>query len=165
MDVSFGHGDVLFTERAAAIIIHEGKVLLETSRGVDFWTLPGGRVSLMEMSSRAISREIAEELGVCVVRTRLVWVVESFFSCKHKKHHELGFYYLVDVAEESPILRSDSPIIRADKPGDAESLTFAWQDMCSLESLSLLPEFLKTALKSIPASLEHIIQIEGQRTS
>lgn len=55
----------------AAVIIHEGKVLL-TRRRVDapyplFWEFPGGKVESLEDPCACIVREISEELAIEVV--------------------------------------------------------------------------------------------------
>jgi len=166
MDVSFTLDNVAFVQRTAAVLIRDGKVLLETSDGVDFWTLPGGKVALMETSLEALSRELTEELGISLSNPRLLWVTESFYSCKYKNHHEITFYYRVELpdgAETQHLTSSGEAIVRPDKPGDTENLTFAWHNIDTLAEVNLLPEFLKAGIKHMPEKLEHIVHLEGPR--
>lgn len=51
---------------ANAIITCNGKILLEKRRDCDIWGLVGGGVKKQETPLQAISREIYEELGLCV---------------------------------------------------------------------------------------------------
>ena len=51
---------------ANAIITYKGKLLLEKRRDCDLWGLVGGGVNRQETPLDAITREIYEELGLCV---------------------------------------------------------------------------------------------------
>ena len=64
-----------FNLRVAAVIIHDQKVLLCTVAGLGYWFLPGGRVRFAEPAQRALSRELAEELGHQFPAGRLALVV------------------------------------------------------------------------------------------
>lgn len=56
---------------ANAIITCNGKILLEKRRDCDIWGLVGGGVKKQETSLQAITREIYEELGLCISSERL----------------------------------------------------------------------------------------------
>lgn len=49
---------------ANAIIVYDGRLLLEKRRDSDTWGLPGGGVKKTETGRQAIAREIYEELGL-----------------------------------------------------------------------------------------------------
>jgi len=55
---------------ANAVIICNGKLLLEKRRDCDIWGLVGGGVKKQESSLDAIAREIYEELGIRVSREK-----------------------------------------------------------------------------------------------
>ena len=57
---------------ANAIIIYNGKILLEKRRDCDIWGLVGGGVKKQETPLQAISREIYEELGIRVSPDKFV---------------------------------------------------------------------------------------------
>ena len=58
--VSFGSEGRTFNYRAAAVIVHEGRVLLHRADYEDFWSMPGGRVEMLEESREALRREMLE---------------------------------------------------------------------------------------------------------
>ena len=45
------------------MIIDYGRILLHRADYEDFWSLPGGRVEMLEDSREALRREMLEELG------------------------------------------------------------------------------------------------------
>ena len=53
---------------ANAIVIYDGKILLEKRRDCDLWGLVGGGVKRQETPLEAITREIHEELGLRISR-------------------------------------------------------------------------------------------------
>lgn len=55
---------------ANAIIICNGKILLEKRRDCDIWGLVGGGVKKQETSLQAITREIYEELGLRISKDK-----------------------------------------------------------------------------------------------
>jgi 8-oxo-dGTP diphosphatase len=59
---------------ARAILVHGGNVaLIERKRNGDhFFVFPGGSVEPGEDSAQAVTREVAEEIGLVIVPTRIV---------------------------------------------------------------------------------------------
>ena len=55
---------------ANAIVIYDGKILLEKRRDCDLWGLVGGGVKRQETPLEAITREIHEELGLRISREK-----------------------------------------------------------------------------------------------
>jgi len=69
-----------------AAILREGSLLLVKSlkdSEAGHWNLPGGKVEFGEHAADAAQREIAEELGVEIVVTRLLGVVEILGEGHH----------------------------------------------------------------------------------
>jgi len=58
--VSFGSDGRTFNFRAAAVIVQGGRVLVHRADYEDFWSLPGGRVEMLEESRGALRREMLE---------------------------------------------------------------------------------------------------------
>src|SRR3954449_8179577 len=85
-----------FNFRVAGVLLDRTgeRVLIHRAPSEPFWTLPGGRVELMEPASEAFKREMLEELGADVQVERLLWVVENFFPYDGKRWHEIAFYFL-----------------------------------------------------------------------
>ncbi|HVS58797.1 MAG TPA: NUDIX domain-containing protein [Candidatus Saccharimonadales bacterium] len=50
--------------KAAAVIIHDRKLLVSRSHGKDYFVAPGGKLDGDETSSQALVRELKEEQGI-----------------------------------------------------------------------------------------------------
>jgi len=97
---------------AAAVIISDGKVLLERRAptgviGLDgMWDLPGGKIECGETASAAVVREISEELGLNVSATRQIPnVLNSVWEYPEKGvRHWLIIPFLCEIVEGIPLL-------------------------------------------------------------
>lgn len=142
-----------FMFRVAGVILHNNKILLQKAIRGDSWVLPGGRAEVFEMSSDTIKREMREELGIEVSVNRILWIAENFNAYGAIGLHEFALYYLIDIDKKCDI---------CDKVGlfeGAESnveLIFKWHDFDELETLNIYPIFLKSSLKNIPTTIQHI---------
>lgn len=150
-------GDVRFNYRVGGVCITGGRVLAVCYNGDEsVWTLPGGRVETLEISSVALVRELREELGVAVTLDRLLWVVENLFTWEDGHPcHELGLYYAVTLPPHSAWLDTTHDF---DGQDGATRLTFRWIPLAALETFPLWPRFLRTQLSQLPAHPEHIVQ-------
>ncbi len=151
MDVVFHTEQAVFNYRVAGIWIQDGHILLHRASGDKIWSLPGGRVEMNEASPLSLQREYIEELDLSVKVERLVWIVENFFEYREKKVHEIGFYYLVSTEDKQDV--TNGPFHGL----EGERLVYEWVPITELEEVVLYPEFLKKALKEIPATMEHLI--------
>lgn len=145
-----------FNFRVAAIVFDTSgeRVLIHRAPNEPFWTMPGGRVELMEPAAEALKREMQEELDVEVNVERLLWVVENFFPYNGKDWHEIAFYFLVSFPPGSP-LYGHTDTFTGDEEG--MKLIFEWHDLDTINEVYLLPSFLRTALTDLPASVEHVV--------
>ena len=155
--VSFDLGSHKFQLRAAAVIVHDGSVLLHRLEGDEFWALPGGRVELGEDSSNTVVREMYEELNETVVCSRLLYVAESFFAPHGKATHEIGLYFEAALAPDSYVLGKGQSY--AGIEGNSK-LEFRWFRQSELHSLDLRPTFLRKSLSEPVLSFKHIVQCE-----
>jgi 8-oxo-dGTP pyrophosphatase MutT (NUDIX family) len=144
-----------FNYRVAGIALRENQVLINRFEGQDFWFLPGGRVEMGETSRVGLQREMQEELQEDVQVGRLLWIVESFFgSGEEKNYHELGLYYVMDFASESPVYRAKEPILARD---EQTRVTFQWCSLTELEKITLYPSFLVQGLRNVPEQTVHVL--------
>ncbi|TCS35679.1 NUDIX hydrolase [Reinekea marinisedimentorum] len=148
----FDVGDSRFNFRSAAVIIHEGHVLIHRSEKDNFWALPGGRVEFFETSEDTLPREILEELGVHSYVVRLLWHVENFFEYAGKNYHEISNYFLAELVERPEI----TPEV--DFPGIEEELDliYRWVPVNKLSEYVLKPSFLVEGIQSLPLTTEYI---------
>ncbi len=161
--ISFGTDGVRFNYRVAGVVISRGRVLLHRAEHDDFWALPGGRVELLEQAAVAVVREMREELAAELEVERLLWLVEGFFKLNDRRFHELGLYFLLKLPEESPLHDCAEPFygIEADFGGAPLRLVFQWFDVETLKDARVYPLFLRTALSSLPETIQHVIEDEG----
>jgi ADP-ribose pyrophosphatase YjhB (NUDIX family) len=149
--ITFDVDNIRFFYRVAGIVIDNDRVLLNKVKGRDNWTLPGGRVNLLEPAQEALKREIREELDAEIQGSRLVWVVENFFNLHKKEWHEIGLYYLVTLPENSPLCKSEE--FTGIETGSEEfsygeneiELICKWHHLDDLDGINLKPSFLPSA--------------------
>ncbi|MGA9721593.1 MAG: NUDIX hydrolase [Candidatus Binatus sp.] len=156
--IAFERNNWLFDFRVAGIAIHRDHILLLRVEPDDFWFLPGGHVEIGEPADAALVREMREETGLNVEIDRLVWVAENFFTQGGRRHHELGFYYLI-----TPPAKAAQLDVTREFYGEEENgtqLIFRWHRLETLANLNLQPSFLKTSLNALPTSITHIVQTD-----
>jgi ADP-ribose pyrophosphatase YjhB (NUDIX family) len=154
--ITFEQDSKRFNHRVAGVSLRDGRVLLHRAETEDFWTLPGGRVELLEPSAEALRREMQEELGIEVEVERLLWVVENFFEYDKKAYHELAFYFLVSFPANSPLY--DKPAFQGNEEG--VRLLFQWFPLDTLETVRLYPSFLRAALQILPDAVTHVVHFD-----
>ena len=158
--ITFSKGNIKFTYRIAAVIIHQNHVLLQHAVQEGHWFLIGGRAELRETAQETVTREIREELGVEGRVERLLWVVENFFAIAETLHHELGLYFLVSLPEDASIYDITQPFVRTDTDA-GEELVLRWHSIDKLAEAPLYPSFLQEALKVLPERTEHVVHVDG----
>ena len=153
--INFEVGDCRFNYRVVGIALNGDRVLLHRAEMDDFWSLPGGRVELLEPGAEALKREMREELGVEIQIERLVWVVENFFEFDNKSYHELAFYFLMTLPQGFCKRGETFPA------NDGQiKLIFKWYGLKELKDIPLYPAFLRKGLNSIPETIQHIVHTD-----
>lgn len=139
----------LFNFRVAGVAMHDGKLLLHKTPTDNFWSLPGGRVDLFEFSRETLLREMLEEIGKMVSVGNLLWVVENFFEYNDIKHHEIGFYYQMEISDLEN--QDDFVVIEYEN-----ELLFHWEEIDKINPGSIYPEFITKDLLLTTSSIQHI---------
>jgi len=130
-------------------------VLLHRAGDELFWTLPGGRAEMGEAAEHTIRREMREELSTDVEVHRLLWFVENFFDYDGLSYHEIALYFLIRFPADSQPLA-----LRAFESTDGNAtLHFQWWPLedDTLARLPLVPSFLASGLRNLPASVTHVV--------
>jgi 8-oxo-dGTP pyrophosphatase MutT (NUDIX family) len=153
--VAFTKGHAVFNYRVAGVAVHNGKVLLDRNTKNNYWVLPGGHPEMMEPMDEALRREVFEEVGEDVKVIRLLWILENFFQ-KNKDIHELSFYFLMELAPDSRLLREEGPYEGYEHN---QKLIFNWfaPDEATMRSLPLFPTVLANQLFQLPATPQHLV--------
>jgi ADP-ribose pyrophosphatase YjhB (NUDIX family) len=147
-DISWSSFGETFNLRVAAVIIHDQKVLLCTVDGLGYWFLPGGRVRFGEPAQRALSRELAEELGHQFPAGRLALVVENIYR-DGSLQHEVGFYYRLSW----PRGLASSDLDDGTEPGHS----FRWAAISELHSVRFEPAGLVPELQELGDDVRHVL--------
>ena len=119
---------------ARAVIQKDGEILLAHKRGESNTFLPGGHVEQGEYAKDALSRELAEELGLNSEIGDFVGVLEHKFTDRHGMAYE----------EVNLIFEASS---EADDVTSVEGhLEFIWSSSGKMVSRNLLPSSLPSLL-------------------
>ncbi|MFT4110974.1 NUDIX hydrolase [Propionicimonas sp.] len=100
-DCTFDEDGRWFRYRAAAVILHEGRVLMARNEVEPYFYSIGGGVRHGETAQDAVRREVREETGVDMEVDRLAFIHENFFagdstaSLRGRECHELAFYFVM----------------------------------------------------------------------
>ncbi len=159
--VSFGSVGRTFNFRAAAVIVHGGQVLLHRAEVEDFWSLPGGRVELLDSAREGLRREMQEELGEEVEVGRLVWGGENFFEFQGSDFHEMGMYFEVSLPPGSAwVGRMEEGWAEED---NGVKICFQWVPLDEAPELPIVPGFLREGLGALPEGTEHVVYRDPMR--
>ena len=127
--------------RCAAVIIRDGKVLLQRD-GTEY-ALVGGHVQMGETGEEAVVREFREELGADIVCKCMLWTEECFWERNGKLTHTLSFYYLAAFCKDGVFV--DDGCFHPQK--DNSRIQIGWVPINELNGLTVYPEFLKDQIR------------------
>lgn len=152
-DIRLMIGDVKFSARAVAIIKKNGKILFQKRKTDEYWALPGGAITTLERGKDVVIREICEETGEKKSKViRPIWFSEYFFRFDGKKQHQYIFGYLVDIPDDSKLLKME----KFDGIEKEKNIVYKWFDVKDLKNSPIKPNFLKNKLSLIKESFEYI---------
>jgi len=150
-DCSFDEDGRWFRYRAAAIILHAGKVLMARNEAEPYFYSIGGGVQHMETAEAAVRREVREEIGVDLQVDRLAFIHENFFDGSTtsglggRECHELAFYFLMEF-DQSLGLRLNG----SSRTSDGLAEWFEWVDLATYGcERDAYPTFFATELAQI----------------
>ncbi|MBO5349504.1 MAG: NUDIX hydrolase [Clostridia bacterium] len=131
--------------RAAAIIIHNNKVLLHRNTKDTYYALLGGRVKFGENSADAVKREIKEELGKDIEITGYISTIENFFELKNKKYHEIMFIHKAEfINDDDKKIETTLKNIEGNKE---KQIQYEWISLEDLDDKIIMPQVIKQVLK------------------
>ena len=74
-----------------------------------------------ETTVDGLIREYKEETGADIKCRRLLWTEECFWNWNGKDAHNIAFYYLIDLCEDSAIPMGDEFVSHKDEIHDLKS--------------------------------------------
>ena len=104
-DILFDHGNARFSYRISALIVQNGRVLLQCPVGTQDYAFIGGHVSFGETAKETLIREIREEIHTDAVISDLAAVGEVYIDWGKlpdgtlRHCHQIGLYFHATVDE------------------------------------------------------------------
>ena len=146
-----------FHVRTCGIIKRENKFLIMRVNKTDYYHIPGGHIEIGEDSEQAVVRELKEEIGCDVDKTKLFAIQENFWVVNNKKCHGIEFYYIIKPKQQLEML--DYEKIEIDK-GKENLLEFKWVTSEELKDIDLRPINIREMLINgkYLEGLTHIVQ-------
>lgn len=134
-DCGFDDDGLWFRYRAAAIILHDGMVLMARNENDAYYYSIGGGVHHGESALDAVEREVFEETGVHMDVDRLVFIHENFFrdsesaALRGRECHELAFYFLMKYDPRTPLNT---------QPGTSSTGSVEWHEWVPIDQFGQL---------------------------
>ncbi|MBQ7534297.1 MAG: NTP transferase domain-containing protein [Stomatobaculum sp.] len=150
-DLRFTIPELRFTlaVRTAAILIYEGRVLMQRTIGKNEYYLPGGHVQPLENTEETMIRELREELHSEMEIVNFAGIGELFFPWEGRTIQQLCFYYRVRFLTEkaAPGIPAEGSFSGFDTAEtEYYHLEYVWVPMDQLDQIHLLPEESKQLL-------------------
>jgi len=117
----------LVKSTAAAIIVENGKILLERRSSIvekGKWGLPGGHMEFGEKAIETIRREIKEELGVRSKNIKFLGYHDEIM--KRKRLHSLVLIFKLDIEGKIKVDKNESYEARWFSKKELKGLNFAF---------------------------------------
>lgn len=138
--------------RVAAVLVKNNKILVQREKNGNEYALPGGHVKIRETLEDGLIREIAEEIGVKIVCKRLLWSEECFWEWNGKQAHNIAFYYLIELDENSEI--PDEEFI---SQKDNCNVLIGWMPIDEIQNVTIYPEFIKKEIFQLNEPMKHFV--------
>ncbi len=137
---------------AKALIIKDGKMLaIKIRDGKEEWyIMPGGGQETEEILTKAVCREVAEELGLYVEVKELVFVVEGIHG---DKFHKVDLVFLCEYLGE---------IKNAELLIDRNQVGYDWLDIKSLNHTPLYPSKLRRQIMNLYEGKEYKVYLGNE---
>lgn len=109
---------------AGAVIVKEGKILLQRRSDNNLWGLIGGLMELEETYEETALREIREETGLNVRLTSFLGIFHNhnMVWSNGDAAHTVGAYYLAEIVEGEPRIDAESLELRFFAPDELPEL-------------------------------------------
>lgn len=143
--------------RVAGILIKKGKILIQRGINDEEYALPGGHVEMFERSEDTLIREFKEEINAEINISRLLWIQEHMAEWNQQKYHEICFYFLIDIPDETVI---PSNRIFYSCAGNDSEIEFSWVETEKIMDLKFYPVYIKSRLNNLPDGIEKFVEQE-----
>ena len=143
-DIFFDHGNARFSYRISALIVQNGRALLQCPVGTSDYAFIGGHVSFGETAKDTLVREIREEIHTDATIGDLAAVGEVYIDwgrCPDgtPRHcHSISLYFYTTV-DESQLPAKDRFFGYDEAGGERFSLEYIWVPLEKLAKMTVYP--------------------------
>ena len=139
--------------RTTAVLVKDGKILVQRDRNGTEYALPGGHVKIGETLEEALIREAREELGVRIKCNRLLWSEECFWEWNNRPAHNISFYYLIELCGDLDIPENGEFVSQKDNC----DVVIGWMPVEEIQKVTIYPEFLKEEIHRLNGPMKHFV--------
>ena len=143
-DILFDHGNARFSYRISALIVQNGRVLLQCPVGTQDYAFIGGHVAFGESARETLVREIREEIHTDAAIGALAAVGEVFIDWgklpdgSPRHCHQIGLYFHATV-DESQLPQAERFFGYDEAGGEKFSIEYIWVPVEALSRLTVYP--------------------------
>ena len=138
--------------RTAAVLVRDGKILVQREKHGSEYALPGGHVHIGERLEDCLIRELREETGMAIECRRMLWSEECFWQWNGRQAHNVTFYFLAELADDTSVAEQDFSEQR-----DNSNVVFGWLPIDELAGVTIYPGFIKTEIHRLDEPIKHFV--------
>jgi len=157
-DILFNHDNARFSYRISALIVQNGRVLLQCPPGTNDYALIGGHVEFGETAKATLIREIREEIHTDAIIGDLAAVGEVYIDWGHlpdgtPRHcHQIGLYFHATV-DEAQLPQADRFFGYDEVGNERYTLEYIWMPLDELRDKIES----KAMIVYPPQAMEHLL--------
>ena len=138
-NISYSTEDYIFSYRAASILVHGNKVLLQKPNNSDDYAFPGGQIAFGETNAETLIREYREEIGADIEVGELKWVWENIGLWDGKPAHQICLFFFVNLKDMKQIPHDGSFSGKEHDADDANAIWFHWVSFDEIKNITVHP--------------------------
>ncbi len=145
-----------FSYRAAGILIHNSKVLLQKPNNTNEYAFPGGVVIFGETAAEALIRRWHQETGLDIDVGELKWVEENIFVYDGKPCQQICLDYIVNLKSGQEGFLPDGFASLTYSQDDENAVYFYWIPLEEVQDLKVYPEKATELLLRLDDPLKYL---------